>query len=130
MRRRRSSRSWPRRRCSLGRDHAADEMTGKSRFGWPRRRRFNVAARPIRVRVSAWFCKLLPLPLWAWSASRPKPTRGGGVLMRGARSPLLYAFLALPLLYLLALVAFPIGYNIAMSVQDVTLGNIARLNRP
>ena len=50
--------------------------------------------------------------------------------MRGARSPLLYAFLALPLLYLLALVAFPIGYNIAMSVQDVTLGNIARLDRP
>ncbi len=50
--------------------------------------------------------------------------------MRRSRSPLLYAFLAVPLLYLLALVAFPIAYNIAMSVQDVTLGNIARFSRP
>ncbi len=50
--------------------------------------------------------------------------------MRRSRSPLLYAFLALPLLYLLALVAFPIAYNVVMSVQDVNLGNIARLSRP
>ena len=50
--------------------------------------------------------------------------------MRRARSPLLYAFLALPLLYLLALVAFPIAYNLTMSVQEVNLGNIATLARP
>jgi multiple sugar transport system permease protein len=49
--------------------------------------------------------------------------------MRGSRS-LLHVFLALPLLYLLALVAFPIVYNITMSFQDVNLGNIARFARP
>jgi multiple sugar transport system permease protein len=49
--------------------------------------------------------------------------------VRGSRS-LLHVFLAIPLVYLLALVAFPIAYNVIMSVQDVNLGNIARLNRP
>ena len=50
--------------------------------------------------------------------------------MIGSRSPLLYAFLAIPVLYLLAFVAFPVGYNILMSLQDVTLGNITAFSRP
>src|SRR2546426_636878 len=50
--------------------------------------------------------------------------------MANARSPLLYLFLAIPVAYLLALVGFPIFYNVLMSVQDVTLGNIADLVRP
>src|SRR5215475_8353641 len=48
----------------------------------------------------------------------------------GARSPLLYAFLAIPLAYLLAFVGFPIIFNVTMSVQEVTLGNLAELARP
>jgi multiple sugar transport system permease protein len=47
-----------------------------------------------------------------------------------ARSPLLYAFLAIPLAYLLAFVGFPIVFNVTMSVQEVTLGNLAELARP
>jgi multiple sugar transport system permease protein len=50
--------------------------------------------------------------------------------MANARSPLLYLFLALPVAYLLALVGFPIIYNVLMSVQDVTMGNIADFVRP
>ena len=33
---------------------------------------------PIRVRIRAWPRKTLPLPLRAWAAKRPKPSRGGG----------------------------------------------------
>ena len=47
-----------------------------------------------------------------------------------ARSGLLYVFLTIPIAYLLLLVAFPLGYNIVMSVQDVTIGNIAHFVRP
>jgi multiple sugar transport system permease protein len=43
---------------------------------------------------------------------------------------LLYGFLAASMLYLLAFIGFPIVYNLVMSVQDVTLGNIADLARP
>ncbi len=50
--------------------------------------------------------------------------------MPGSRSALLYAFLALPILYLLGFVGFPIVYNVLMSVQEVNLGNIAELARP
>ena len=50
--------------------------------------------------------------------------------MVGSRSPLLFVFLAIPILYLLALVAFPVAYNILMSLQDVTLGNITSFARP
>jgi multiple sugar transport system permease protein len=50
--------------------------------------------------------------------------------MANARSPLLYVFLALPVAYLLALVGFPIAYNVLMSLQDVMLGNIADFVRP
>ena len=39
-------------------------------------------------------------------------------------------FLALPVVYLLAMIGFPIVYNLIMSVQEVTLGNIADLVRP
>ncbi len=46
------------------------------------------------------------------------------------RSPLLYVFLLVPVGYLLLLVGFPIVYNLMMSVQDVNIGNIARLARP
>jgi multiple sugar transport system permease protein len=47
-----------------------------------------------------------------------------------AQSPVLYGFLAASMLYLLAFIGFPIVYNLVMSVQDVTLGNIADLARP
>ena len=47
-----------------------------------------------------------------------------------ARSRLLWVFLAIPVAYLLALVAFPLAYNVLMSLQQVNLGNIARLDRP
>jgi multiple sugar transport system permease protein len=50
--------------------------------------------------------------------------------MANARSPLLYVFLALPVAYLLALVGFPIAYNVLMSLQEVVLGNIADIVRP
>jgi multiple sugar transport system permease protein len=46
------------------------------------------------------------------------------------RSPLLYLFLLAPVSYLAVLVGFPILYNLIMSVQDVTLGNIVDLVRP
>jgi multiple sugar transport system permease protein len=47
-----------------------------------------------------------------------------------ARSPLMYLFLGLPVAYLVALVGFPVAYNVLMSLQDVTLGNIGDLVRP
>ena len=47
-----------------------------------------------------------------------------------ARSPLLFFFLGAPVAYLVALVGFPVAYNVLMSVQDVTLGNIADYVRP
>jgi multiple sugar transport system permease protein len=43
---------------------------------------------------------------------------------------MLYAFLAVPVIYLFALVAFPVTYNIVMSLQDVTLGNLTTWLRP
>jgi multiple sugar transport system permease protein len=46
------------------------------------------------------------------------------------RSRLFYIFLLLPLLYLLALIGVPIVYTLVMSVQEVTLGNIADFVRP
>ena len=50
--------------------------------------------------------------------------------MTNGRSPLLYAFLLLPLIFLLALIGFPIVYNLLMSVQEVNIGNLADLARP
>jgi len=50
--------------------------------------------------------------------------------MAPSRSPLLHVFLAAPVFYLLAMVGFPILYNTAMSVQDVTLRNLGQLARP
>jgi len=47
-----------------------------------------------------------------------------------SRSPLLFVFLAVPVIYLLLLVAFPLAYNIVMSLQQVTIGNIAQFARP
>jgi multiple sugar transport system permease protein len=47
-----------------------------------------------------------------------------------SRSPLLYVFLAIPVIYLLLLVAFPLAYTIVMSLQDVTLADIAHFARP
>jgi multiple sugar transport system permease protein len=52
------------------------------------------------------------------------------VAMAPSRSPLLHVFLAAPVFYLLAMVGFPILYNVAMSVQDVTLRNLGQLARP
>jgi len=46
------------------------------------------------------------------------------------QSPLLYAFLAASMLYLLVFIGLPVVYTLVMSVQDVTLGNIADLIRP
>ena len=43
---------------------------------------------------------------------------------------MLYAFLAVPVIYLFAFVAFPVAYNIVMSLQDVTLGNLTTWLRP
>ena len=43
---------------------------------------------------------------------------------------MLYAFLAVPVIYLFAFVAFPVAYNILMSLQEVTLGNITTWLRP
>jgi multiple sugar transport system permease protein len=42
----------------------------------------------------------------------------------------MYLFLGVPVAYLLALVGFPIAYNVLMSVQEVVLGNIADIIRP
>jgi multiple sugar transport system permease protein len=50
--------------------------------------------------------------------------------MAPSRSPLLHVFLAAPVFYLLAMVGFPILYNVAMSVQDVTLRNLGQFVRP
>ena len=50
--------------------------------------------------------------------------------MTNGRSPLLYAFLLLPLIFLFALIGFPIVYNLLMSVQEVNIGNLADLSRP
>ncbi|MGV6873826.1 carbohydrate ABC transporter permease [Pseudochelatococcus sp. B33] len=43
---------------------------------------------------------------------------------------LLYVFLALPMFYVVALIGFPIVYNLLMSFQGVTIGNLATLVRP
>jgi multiple sugar transport system permease protein len=57
----------------------------------------------------------------------PVPSRKG----KGRTSQsLLYVFLAIPILYLVALVAFPVAYNVVMSLQEVTLGNIVAFSRP
>ena len=50
--------------------------------------------------------------------------------MAHTRSPLLHVFLLAPVFYLLALIGFPILYNIAMSFQEVTLRNLGQLLRP
>lgn len=50
--------------------------------------------------------------------------------MPGSPSALLYVFLALPILYLIGFVGFPIAYNLMMSVQEVNLGNITEFIRP
>jgi multiple sugar transport system permease protein len=50
--------------------------------------------------------------------------------MAHSRSPLLHVFLLAPVFYLLAMVGFPILYNVAMSVQDVTLRNLGQVVRP
>ena len=50
--------------------------------------------------------------------------------MAGSRSVLLYIFLAIPVAYLLAFIGFPVLYNVAMSFQEVNLGNVARFIRP
>lgn len=42
----------------------------------------------------------------------------------------LYAFLLVPVLFLMALIGFPIVYNLMMSVQEVNIGNLADLVRP
>ncbi len=43
---------------------------------------------------------------------------------------MLYVFLAVPVTYLVALIGFPVGYNILMSLQEVSIGNINQLMRP
>jgi multiple sugar transport system permease protein len=55
---------------------------------------------------------------------------GAASVMMHARSPLLYAFLLTPVFYLLALIGFPIVYNVTMSFQEVTLGNLSSFARP
>jgi len=50
--------------------------------------------------------------------------------MGRGRHFLLHAFLLLPLLFLMALIGFPIVYNLLMSVQEVNIGNLADLARP
>jgi multiple sugar transport system permease protein len=50
--------------------------------------------------------------------------------MADVRSPLLYVFLFAPVAYLVALVGFPVAYNVLMSLQEVTLGNIVEFARP
>lgn len=47
-----------------------------------------------------------------------------------ARSTLFYVFLVIPIGYLLLFVGFPIVYNLIMSFQDVTIGNIRNFWRP
>jgi multiple sugar transport system permease protein len=48
----------------------------------------------------------------------------------GSQPPLLVLFLLLPVVYLVALVGFPVVYNLLMSVQEVNLGNLADFWRP
>lgn len=43
---------------------------------------------------------------------------------------MLYVFLAVSMLYLLAFIGVPVIYNLVMSVQDVELSNIVDLVRP
>ncbi len=50
--------------------------------------------------------------------------------MARRRSPMLHVFLAASVLYVVVLVGFPIVYNLLMSLQEVTLGNIADTFRP
>lgn len=50
--------------------------------------------------------------------------------MMHARSPLIHLFLFVPIGYLLLFVGFPIVYNLMMSFQTVTLGNIMNFWRP
>jgi len=50
--------------------------------------------------------------------------------MTSRSSPLLYVFLLAPVFYLIALIGFPLLYNVAMSLQDVTLRNLGQLMRP
>jgi multiple sugar transport system permease protein len=50
--------------------------------------------------------------------------------MAHVRPALLYLFLALPVGYLLVLVGFPVVYNLVMSIQEVTIGNIVDFWRP
>lgn len=57
--------------------------------------------------------------------------RAGRPVLRRARRPiLLYVFLIIPVAYLLAVIGFPVAYNILMSLQDVNIGNINQLARP
>jgi len=46
------------------------------------------------------------------------------------KNPLLHVFLWVPTAYLLAVVGFPVVYNLLMSVQEVNLGDIADFSRP
>ena len=50
--------------------------------------------------------------------------------MARKRLSLLHVFLLAPVFYLIALIGFPILYNIAMSFQEVTLRNLGQLLRP
>jgi multiple sugar transport system permease protein len=50
--------------------------------------------------------------------------------MAASRNALLHIVLAVPIAYLLAFVGFPIVYNVIMSFQEVTLGNLADTIRP
>lgn len=67
---------------------------------------------------------------WRFLRGRHPRRRAARTVPVGSRSPLLFLFLAIPVAYLLALVAFPVAYNVLMSLQDVNLGNIADLLRP
>jgi multiple sugar transport system permease protein len=51
-------------------------------------------------------------------------------MARIRRPSLLHVFLLAPVFYLIALIGFPILYNIAMSFQEVTLRNLGQLLRP
>ena len=48
--------------------------------------------------------------------------------MTGRRSPMLYAFLAVPVVYLFAFVAFPVTYNIVMSLQGAQIVSATTTN--
>lgn len=49
---------------------------------------------------------------------------------RQSRPWLLYVFLAVPVGYLVGLIGFPIVYNVLMSFQQVSIGNLSDLLRP